>query len=202
MLAQEQETALQILQTNNSIASPEQLAMALQNKDIPRYYQLEHSARLAWIGEQISALNYMAHSAKIPTQFDLVVESSLLDQAIMDDTELRCLLQVEMQEAFRRGITREYGDFYGITAGSMVGFLRGYRKSFKRMKALALMYEQQKKREEEEREKENRMYYELKLRGFVNPWGKKKKKKVTVEESEAHRRKIAEQRKQILENNE
>jgi hypothetical protein len=143
-MTQEQETALQIVRTSNRIATPEQLAIVMKTE--PRYFTIPHSARLDWIGQQIITLHYMSHSQKLPSDFDLLIESSLLDQAIMDDEGLRGLTQVEMQEAFRRGITREYGDFYGITSASMVGFLKAFRVCDKRMKAIALLYDAEQKK--------------------------------------------------------
>ena len=167
-----------------------------------RFYSLEEGSRIAWLGQQIIALNYMAHSQRTPNEYDLFIESSMLDQAIMEDDGLRGLTQIEMQEAFRKGIAKEYGEFYGITASSLIGFLKGFRSSAKRQGAIAILYAQEQKRIAAEKERENRLLYELKVRGFVNPWGKKEKRKVTPEESEAHRRKIEKQREEILKDHE
>lgn len=149
-MSQEQETALQIVRTSNRIATAEQLAAVMQAE--PRFYALETGSRVAWLGQQIIALNYMVHSQRTPNEYDLFIESSTLDQAIMEDEGLRGLTQVEMQEAFRRGISREYGDFYGITAPSLIGFLRAFRTCDKRMKAIAILHshEQQKLKAEDE----------------------------------------------------
>lgn len=199
-ISQEQETALQIVRTSSKIATAEQLAVVMQTE--PRFYSLEEGSRIAWLGQQIIALNYMAHSQRTPNEYDLFIESSMLDQAIMEDDGLRGLTQIEMQEAFRKGIAKEYGEFYGITASSLIGFLKGFRSSAKRQGAIAILYAQEQKRIAAEKERENRLLYELKVRGFVNPWGKKEKRKVTPEESEAHRRKIEKQREEILKDHE
>ena len=149
-MSQEQDTALQIVRTSSRIATAEQLAVVLQTE--PRFYSLDNGTRVAWLGQQIIALNYMVHSQKLPNEYDLFIESSMLDQAIMEDEGLRGLTQVEMQEAFRRGISREYGDFYGITVPSLIGFLRGFRDCDKRMKAITILHsqEQQKLKAEDE----------------------------------------------------
>lgn len=168
----EQQTALQILRTSNSIATAEQLASLIQNPDVPKFCQLDERTRKGWIGEQINALNYMTHAAKITSEIDLVVEASMIDQAIMDDNSIRWLTQVEMQEAFRRGITKEYGDFFGITASSIVQFLRGFMAGEKRQRAKAIIREQEARKE---REGQQRFWAEIermKAEGtFVPTWG-------------------------------
>ena len=169
---QEQKTALQILRTSNSIATPEQLASLIQNPEIPKFCQLDERTRKGWLGDQINALNYMTHSAKITSEIDLVVEASMLDQAIMDDNAIKWLTQVEMQEAFRRGVTKEYGDFFGITSGTVVMFLRGFMAGEKRQRAKAIIREQEAKKE---RDGQQRFWAEIermKAEGkFVPTWG-------------------------------
>ena len=141
------------------------------------------------------ALSLILHY-QTPNPMDVDIDAAFADQMFMDDEEgVSSLRQVEMQEAFRRGISKEYGDFFGITPASLLQFLKGYRECEKRKKAIAILYAKQK---EETISQEKRLEYELKARGFVNPWGKKEKKKITPEESEAHRKKIAQQREQIL----
>lgn len=196
-MTQEQETALQIVRTSNRIATPEQLAIVMKTE--PRFYSIPPGVRLDWLGQQIITLHYMVHSQKIPSDFDLVIESSLLDQTIMEDEGLRGLTQVEMQEAFRRGISREYGDFYGITAPSLVGFLKGFRTCEKRMKAIALMYSQE---EKEQREKDAKFYKELTEHYKANgiPLPDFRSRPLDTVDSEEHRKKIAHQREEILKN--
>lgn len=83
---------------------------------------------------------------------DVAIDCNFADQMIMDDEGIQCLKQVEMQEAFRRGIAKEYGEFYGITASSLVGFLRAFKTCEKRKKAIAILYaaEQKKVKTEDE----------------------------------------------------
>lgn len=191
-MSQEQETALQIVRTSNKIGTAEQLAVVLQTE--PRFYSLGDGVRIAWLGQQIIALNYMVHSQKVPNQFDLFVESSTLDQMIMDDEGLRGLTQVEMQEAFRRGITNEYGEFYGITAPTLVKFLKGFRTCEKRMKAILIWYEKEQKQIKAEDELFWKTLSEAKQRGFElpdvvnNPF----------ESETLHKERIKRQREEIL----
>lgn len=169
----EQRTALQILRTSSSIDTPEKLACLIKDTNVRRYCQVENNERLSWLCDQINALNYMTHSSKITSEVDLLVEASMTDQAIMDDN-VRWLTQVEMQEAFRRGITKEYGEFFGITAGTIVQFLRGFMSGEKRLAAKAII-----KAEEDRKQKEGneRLFAEIermKAEGKFTPtWGPK-----------------------------
>lgn len=166
-MSQEQETALQIVRTSSRIATAEKLAVVMQTE--PRFYSLEQGSRVAWLGQQIIALCYMVHTQRTPNEYDLFIESSTLDQAIMEDDGLRGLTQVEMQEAFRRGISHEYGDFFGITVPSLLGFLRGFRTCAKRMKAIAIMYGEEKARQKAEDELFWKTLAEAKAKGFQIP---------------------------------
>ena len=170
----EQQTALQILRTSSSIDTPEKLAVIIKDKSVPRYCNLDDDTRLNWLCDQINALNYMTHSSRITSEIDLLVEASMIDRAVMDDERVRWLTQVEMQEAFRRGLTKEYGDFFGITAGSVIQFLRGFMDGEKRMKAKALIREEELRKDKEANE---RLWAEIqaqKEKGmFVPTWGPK-----------------------------
>lgn len=169
---QEQQTALQILRTSSSIATPEQLAALIKNPRVPKYCNLDNDQRLDWLCDQINALNYMTHSSRISSEIDLLVEASMIDQAIMDDNSIRWLTQVEMQEAFRRGITKEYGDFFGITASSVVQFLRGFMSGEKRQRAKALIREEEARKEREGQQRFWKEIERMKAEGKFTPtWG-------------------------------
>ena len=170
----EQTTALQILRTSSSIDTPEKLAALIKDERVQRYCQLDNDTRLYWLCDQINALNYMTHSARIASEIDLLVEASMTDQAIMEDDRVRWLTQIEMQEAFRRGITKEYGDFFGITAGTIVQFLRGFMDGEKRKRAKALIREEEMRKEKEGQERLWAEIQEQKKKGmFVPTWGPK-----------------------------
>lgn len=188
---------MQIFQTSSDISTPEKLALVISNPAIAKYRDIPADIRKNWIGTQIYALCLILHY-QAPSAVDVEVDAAFADQMIMDDSGLCALTQVEMQEAFRRGIAKEYGEFYGVTASSLVGFLKGFKKSAKRQEALGLLYKQEQKRIESEKEKENRLLYELKAHGLQLPFWGSTKKKVTPEESEEHRKKIQQQREEIL----
>lgn len=190
---------MQIFQTSNDISTPEKLASVISNPSIAKYRDIPEAIRKKWIGTQIYALCLILHY-QAPSPVDVEVDCAFADQMIMDDKGLAALTQVEMQEAFRRGISKEYGEFYGITPSTLVGFIKAFRNSPKRQEAIAILYAQQKRKEMSAKEQENRLLYELKSHGLQLPFWKsnREKKVVTKEESEAHRQKIAEQRDAIL----
>ena len=192
-MSEEQETALQIVRTNNRIATADQLAVVMQTE--PRFYSLDAGVRVAWLGQQIIALNYMVHSQKMPNEYDLFIESSTLDQAIMEDEGLRGLTQVEMQEAFRRGISGEYDKFYGITAPSLIGFLRAFRTCDKRMKAITILHSQEQQKFKAEDELFWKTLAEAKAEGKIElpefPHS-------PFEDDKQHAERLARQREEIL----
>lgn len=192
-ITQEQQVALDIIRTSNSIATAEQLAALIVNPTVPKYGQLPEGARRRWLGQQIIGLNYIAHSSRAMTEVDLTIETTMLDQIIMDNGSLRSLTQVEMQEAFRRGIAKEYGDYYGITASSIAGFLNGFLRGEKRQKAKAILYEREQK---ELREGDARFWKELseaKERGVEIPLFNHG----PFEDDEQHKKRIEQQRRAI-----
>ena len=199
MIKNQETSVTQFFQTSSDVSTPEMLAGVIASPSIARYKDLPKELRIDWLKSQIYTLCYILHYQR-PAPIDTTVDATFADQMIMDDEGIQCLKQVEMQEAFRRGIAKEYGEFYGITAQTLVQFLKGFRTSAKRQQALAILYNQEQKRIATAKEQENRLMYELKLHGFVNPWGKKDKKGVTAEESAANREKVRRQAEEILTN--
>lgn len=191
-----QQAAMQIFQTSNDISTPEKLAVFLSNRAIARYKDVPQETRIAWLGTQIYALCLILHY-QTPNPLDVEIDSRFADQMIMEDQDgVSSLRQVEMQEAFRRGIAREFGDFFGITPAGLLQFLKGYQRCEKRQKAIAILYAKEKK---ETLAKEKILEYELRARNLQLPfWKSSRKNTVTPEESEAHRQMIARQREEIL----
>ena len=138
-LTTNQQTALQIANSGNRIATARSLAevrLALDEKGkhlYPRYGELENVARVSWLGDQFFGLAILTHTSTTSEMVSL--DSIALDNEIMDNPILREMTLVEMQEAFRKGAGKEYGDYFGITYASMLGFLRGYLKSEKKIRA-------------------------------------------------------------------
>ena len=128
------DSAMQIFQTSSDISTPEKLALLISDPRIAKYRDIPEGIRLTWMGTQIYALCLILHY-QAPSAVDVRVDAMFADKMIMENDGLKALTQVEMQEAFRRGIAKEYGEFYGITASSLIGFLKGFRGSAKRQQA-------------------------------------------------------------------
>lgn len=200
------DSAMQIFQTSNDISTPEMLAAVISNPHIAKYRDIPEMTRRTWIGTQIYALCLILHF-QAPAPIDVDIDAAFADKMIMDDDQLKALTQVEMQEAFRRGIAKEYGDFFGITASALVGFLKAYRNSAKRQKAIDILYKEEQKKISEDRKKEIEAYNKIVEhcieKGIdltsLRP-GSLSKKIITPEDSEAHRKKIEKQREEILKN--
>ena len=184
---------MQIFRTNSDISTPEKLAMVISDQSIARYRDIPEEPRKLWLGSQIYALCLILHYQP-PSPMDVEIDANFADQMIMDDESVRSLKQVEMQEAFRRGIAREYGDFYGITASTLVQFLRAYRTSEKRAQAITLLYNQEQK---ELKEKDARFWEaieEARRNGYDLPLFLHS----PMEDDRQHQERIARQREEIL----
>ena len=183
---------MQIFRTSSDISTPEKLALVISNQSIARYRDIPETPRKTWIGSQIYGLCMILHY-QAPAAFDVAIDAEMADQMIMEDTSLRSLKQVEMQEAFRRGISKEYGEFYGITASSLVQFLKGYIKGEKRAEAISILYKQEQKKRKEEDE----LFWETmewaKAHGYDIPTFQH----TPFEDDDQHRKRIEQQRKEI-----
>ena len=205
-----QQTALQIANSGKEIASPQQLAELRLAKDagghhvFPRYRSLPQLQRIEWLGDQIFGLAILTHTT---ATFDAVsVDSTALDAEIMDNPILSDLTLIEMQEAFKKGITKAYGDYFGLSYASLLQFLNGFLRSEKKMSATAIVQRHYAKLEQERDAKFFRELYEAEKAGKITlpdfshmringPQGKKV---YTPEESAAHREKVRRQAEEIL----
>ena len=151
VIRNQQALVTQFFQTSSDVSTPEKLAAVIEDTSVARYKDLPENIRKDWITSQIFTLCYILHYQQ-PNPLDVKVDAAFADQMIMDDEGASALKQVEMQEAFRRGIAKEYGDFYGITAQSLIQFLKGYRASSKRLQALSILYDKDQKRQATEQE--------------------------------------------------
>ena len=205
-----QDTAMQIIRAGSNIATAQQLADYCLATDEegrhinPRYKDGSDAARLSWLGDQFHGLALIAHFAVDKNAIKIDVLN--LDKEIMENNILRGLTLVEMQEAFRKGVMKEYGDYYGITSISMLGFLKGFLKSDKKQEAMAIVYKHNERMEQEKDARFFRELYEAQRAGKIQLPdfssmrinGPHKKKTYTAEESAAHRAKVRQQAEEIL----
>lgn len=192
-LPEHRDSAMQIFRTSNDISTPEKLALVLSDESIARYKDIPEGPRKLWIGSQIYALCMILHYQP-PAALDVEIDSAFADQMIMENEGIRCLKQVEMQEAFRRGISREYGDFYGITASSLIAFLEGYLRSEKRAKAVSMLYKKEREQEQKKDEMFWKAIHEARQRGFNIPDIERE----PDESAERHRQRTVTQLEELL----
>ena len=205
-----QKTALQITKAGNEIATAEQLADYRAAVDAsgrrlhPRYKDGSEQDRLSWLSKQFFGLGAITHTQL--TAASVGVDIMSLDEEIMKDAIMREMTLTEMQEAFKSGVFKEYGEYYGLTAVSMHGFLKGYLRGEKRVAASAIYNRRRIKAEQEANSKFFRELYEAHRAGMIDLPdftqmrinGPQAKKTITAEESAAHRAKVRQQAEEIL----
>ena len=104
----------------------------------------------------------------------MTIDTDMLDASMMDDPVVSNLTSVEIQDAFRAGVTGVYGEFYGVTPKSLLGFLKSYISSEKKIEAHRLITMRQEKEDREANERLWREIQEQKAKGmFVPTWGPK-----------------------------
>lgn len=193
-----------MVRTSNKVGTVEQLAAHLLSPDVKRYRQGEDVRRRKWLYQQIGACYFVAHM-KFPSWDSLSIDTDILDAAMMEDPVIANLTATEIQDAFRAGVTGTYGDFYGITPKSLLGFLKSYCSSEKKLDAHRLITIRSEKEDREANERLWKEIQEMKKKGlYVPSWGPDYdfKKKTSPQDSEAHKERIRQQREEILKHSE
>lgn len=147
------------------------LADHLLDPRVRRYRQGEQTRRKEWLYNQIGACYFISHQ-NFPSWDSLSIDTDMLDASMMDDPVISNLTSVEIQDAFRAGVTGMYGEFYGISPKTLLGFLKSYIASEKKLEAHRLITQRQVK---EDRDANERLWAEIqaqKAKGmFVPSWG-------------------------------
>lgn len=161
-----------MVRTNSRVQTPELLAAHLLDPNVRRYREGVDGKRQQWLYRQIGACCLLAHT-KVPSWDVLTIDTDMLDASMMEDPVIANLTTTEIQDAFRAGVTGVYGEFYGITPKSLLGFLKSYTVSEKKMEAHRLLTARNEKAEKEANE---RMWKELLRKQkedglFVPTWG-------------------------------
>lgn len=162
-----------MVRTNNRVGTAELLAAHLLDPRARRYREGEDERRKQWLFRQIGACYFIAHQ-KQPSWDAMTIDTDMLDASMMEDPVIANLTSVEIQDAFRAGVTGVYGEFYGISPKTLLGFLKSYIASEKKLDAHRLITYQQ---ENEDKEANERLWREIqkkKAEGlFVPTWGPK-----------------------------
>ena len=132
---------LQTRKSNNAVSpfrEPHTLAaIRLDESRYPHYGKLPIVARRQWLTGEITKLNMLKHQRPDPNILELDVVA--LDEYIMEDALVSDLTQTEMDHAFRMGLKGDYGDYYGLTADALFGFLEGYLNTPEKKEATRLV---------------------------------------------------------------
>lgn len=162
-----------MVRTNNRVGTAEMLAAHLLDPKVRRYREGEEDKRKQWLFRQIGACYFIAHQ-KQPSWEMMTIDTDMLDASMFADPVISNLTSVEIQDAFRAGVTGVYGEFYGISPKSLLGFLKSYVSSEKKLEAHRLLTQRQIK---EDKEANERLWAEIqaqKAKGmFVPSWGPK-----------------------------
>lgn len=160
-----------MVRTNNSVGTSELLARHLLDPRVRRYRQGDEDKRKQWLFRQIGACYFIAHQRQ-PSWDAMTIDTDMLDASMMDDATISNLTSVEIQDAFRAGVTGVYGEFFGISPKTLLGFLKSYIASEKKLEAHRLITQ---RRVQEDREANERLWAEIqkkKAEGmFVPTWG-------------------------------
>ena len=160
-----------MVRTNNSVGTSELLARHLLDPRVRRYRQGDEDKRKQWLFRQIGACYFIAHQ-KQPAWETLTIDTDMLDASMIDDPVISNLTSVEIQDAFRAGVTGVYGEFYGISPKSLLGFLKSYVASEKKIEAHRLITQRQVNEDKKANERLWAEIQEQKKKGmFVPTWG-------------------------------
>ncbi len=93
-------------------------------KTAPRYRDADTAERQAWLMEKIIYCNALNHTKPDPNF--LKVDTAALDEAMMKDAKISDLTAPEISFAMFHGTMGEYGEYYGLTARTFMGFFREF----------------------------------------------------------------------------
>lgn len=192
-----------------ALNTPEAIAaVRLDERRYPRYCNLDVRRRQLFLSDQIQRLVAVARIRDISGE-EVINQASALDEMIMKKEAISGLSMVEMAEAFKNGVFGLYGEFYGLSAPNLYGFLRSYLESEVKQASTAIVrktFEQRKREEMEERQRSIRAEIEeAKMNGSFVPTGRVWFQPKTVDDaviSREHREKVRMQAREILGSNE
>lgn len=163
-----------MVRTNNSVGTVERLAAHLLSPNVRRYREGESGRRKQWLFRQIGACHVLVHTKpeNIPAWDLMTIDTDVLDASMMEDPIIANLTATEIQDAFRAGVTGVYGEFFGISPKTLLGFLKSYVASDKKIEAHRLITQRQ---VQEDKAANERLWAEIqkkKAEGlFVPTWG-------------------------------
>lgn len=136
----EQTKAIQLTSSSlTAIPDAKSLAALRLDKSVPHYKAIPVGDRITWLKERILTLGMIKH--QVAESWQVEFDAKVLDEFIMDDYFASDYTLAEIWDAFKRGLMGDYGEYYGLTAESLYGFIRGYFMSEKKRAATKLVRE-------------------------------------------------------------
>ena len=201
------------LQTSNNlptIDTPQALAEIRMNESMyPHFNKVQRPARQEWLANQIKYLASITRIKDFDAREALLMATALEDM-MAQDAGMSSLTFPEVADAFKNGVFGIYGEFFGLNAPNLYGFLNSFLRSEKKREATALVLKSREQASSERKEAEIKKNLELlrkeveeaKRRGDFIPtgklWFKPKKVENPKENDRAHREMVRQQAKEIL----
>lgn len=166
------------------------------DKSVPRYKGESEYKRKKWLYRQIGGCHILAHTAVTSWEV-LTIDADVLDASMMSDPAIADLTALEIQDAFRCGVSGIYGEFYGINPKTLFGFLKSYLASDKKQQAHRIIISRQSREEKAGAERIYEAIQEAKRNGTFTPtWGPDYKFTDKVDSAD-HKEKIKRQAEEI-----
>lgn len=191
------------------IDTPRSLAdIRLDEVRFPRYKSIPQPERLKWMSAEIKTLAELARIRDIDGRNSILMAVPL-DEMLMDEPAMADLTLPEFHDAFRSGVFGKYGEFYGISAPNLFGFVRSFLESEKKLEATKIvrktkeeaLAERNRREREAEQAKIRAEMEEAKRNGTFVPTGRawyKTESVAEVMDTSEHRKRVMEQAKEIL----
>ena len=133
-----QSKALQLTSSNMpAIPDAESLATLRMDGSVPHYRDIAKADRIGWLKEKILTLGMIRH--QVAESWQVEFDANVLDEFIMEDNYASDYTFPEIWDAFKGGLKGEYGEYFGLTAESLYGFIRGYFMGEKKRKATEIV---------------------------------------------------------------
>lgn len=132
---------IQVFQTNNELPSVKDVktlaSVRMDERNNPRYGKVPSGVRRMWLNSELVKLNMIKHIKPDPNMLQIDVVT--LDEYIMENDYAKDLTQAEIVHAFRRGLKGDFGEYYGLTADALYGFLEGFLATPEKKEAARLV---------------------------------------------------------------
>lgn len=144
----------------------------------PRYRNMPAGMRQEWLAVEFRKYMALARVKEVGTR-EIVVSAVALDEMMMQEPAIADLTQPEIEQAFKNGVFGKYGEYYGLTAMSLYGFLEAYldsdikKEATRRIREKAVAERERILAEQRDAEvaKIKAELAEAKRNGFVPTWG-------------------------------